>query len=396
MSPGVSCLSLGHLPVEMSPQTPNPTGEFRSPYDNGGEQGYPMKSDQRDRPAPTDTASHVSTLPTRSQLRRSRLQARRRARSRVLGWTLLVVVIGAVIVVGFLALRPQSLGGSLAYVEMHGNSMVPTLHDGDLVVAKHQSPYVPGNVVVYRVPTGQPGAGAIVIARIVGGTGATGFVTRGDTSVVPDPVHPRAKDVLGTVRLHVPLVALVSAGVVIAAVIMFLMAFIFRRDGRTGLAAAPAPTSEPALPQDAALVDVPQSTIESEDVKPVDDMNVAVNDPPQVLPVDSTPTVEPEPAPLPEATPLSWAVATPDPIAPVTDTESEPQAVPEAAPDFVTETPVRPAVQPGVEPETVPMADGHAEVYVSATTKDKRRRSKRRSPGPGQEQLPGIDQDAPS
>jgi signal peptidase len=161
---------------------------------------------------------------TRAEVQRARRQAsrakRRRQRRRRLGWTLPLLVIVAAIAVGFVTLRPQALGGSLVYVEMHGSAMVPDLHDGDLVVAQRQATYGPREVVVYRVPTGQPRAGQIVIARIVGGSTRTGFVTRGDHNPVADPARPTPADILGEVRVHLPVVAaLIALGVVVAVII---------------------------------------------------------------------------------------------------------------------------------------------------------------------------------
>ncbi len=356
-----------------------------------------MKGEGSDRQTTTDVPGHVATQPTRSELQRSRHRAaktrKRRARRRVLGRMLLILAVVALIAVGFVALRPQSLGGSLAYIEMHGDSMVPTLHDGDLVVAEHQSTYGLGEIVVYRVPTGQPGAGAVVIARIVGGTTSTGFVTRGDGSVVSDPVHPKASDILGRVRLHVPMAAaLVVAGVAVMVVVAVVLALVTRRRRRTRRAVSPAPTlvpvEYPSLEGEAS-VDVPEAMTVPAAVKSVDTA-------PAVAP-DPTSTAEAEPAPVAEATPqasVPWAVATPDPtVSTGVDPKADVHPAPKAAPGFVDQIPVTAAIAPKIDPEPFPMAEGHPDVFVSASKKDKRRRRKLRSPGPGQGQLPGIGHD---
>ena len=99
---------------------------------------------------------------------------------------------------------PQSLGGRVAYVRVDGWSMNPTLHNGDLVVVKRQSSYRIGDPVAYRIPHGEFGAGALVVHRLIGGNGTTGFVTRGDNRNINDSWHPRTQDVVGRVRFDLP------------------------------------------------------------------------------------------------------------------------------------------------------------------------------------------------
>jgi signal peptidase len=103
-----------------------------------------------------------------------------------------------------LALRPQSLGGPVDYVMVQGVSMEPTFHTGDLVLAWHEDTYRKGDVVAYRVPEGDVGAGSIVIHRIVGGSPRQGFVTQGDNNPVPDDWHPRPADIQGKARVRIP------------------------------------------------------------------------------------------------------------------------------------------------------------------------------------------------
>jgi signal peptidase I len=83
--------------------------------------------------------------------------------------------------------------------------MTPTLHDGDLAVVERHASYHRGDIIAYRVPAGEPGAGTQVIHRIVGGSGTTGFVTRGDHNHYADPLwHPKTADVIGEVWFHIP------------------------------------------------------------------------------------------------------------------------------------------------------------------------------------------------
>jgi signal peptidase len=103
-----------------------------------------------------------------------------------------------------LTLRPQSLGGPVDYVMVQGVSMEPTFHTGDLVLTWREDSYRKGEVVAYRVPQGEVGAGSIVIHRIVGGSAQRGFVMQGDNNAVPDDWHPRPGDILGKARLRIP------------------------------------------------------------------------------------------------------------------------------------------------------------------------------------------------
>ncbi len=119
---------------------------------------------------------------------------------RSLSWGLLL----AAFAVWFVALRPVGLGGPASYIIVSGTSMEPTFHTGDLVVLTERASYRPGEVVTYRVPKGDPGAGSFVIHRIKGGSATSGFVTQGDNRKYSDDWHPRGGDIVGTMRLMVP------------------------------------------------------------------------------------------------------------------------------------------------------------------------------------------------
>ena len=82
--------------------------------------------------------------------------------------------------------------------------MLPRLHTGDLVLVEHQSGYHVGEVVAYRVPKGQVGAGHVVIHRIVGGNGRTGWKMKGDNRTAPDLWYPTNHDVIGAKQLRIP------------------------------------------------------------------------------------------------------------------------------------------------------------------------------------------------
>jgi len=99
---------------------------------------------------------------------------------------------------------PQALGGRAGWVMVSGTSMLPHLHTGDLVLVEHQSSYRVGEVVAYRVPKGQTGAGFVVIHRIIGGNGQTGWTMKGDNRTAPDLWHPTNHDVIGAKRVRIP------------------------------------------------------------------------------------------------------------------------------------------------------------------------------------------------
>jgi signal peptidase I len=127
--------------------------------------------------------------------------ARRRHGSANAAFTL--VVLAAALMWTF-TLRPQSLGGPVDYVMVQGVSMVPTFHSGDLVLAWRQDSYRKGDVVAYRVPEGEVGAGSILLHRIVGGSAGSGFVVQGDNNPAPDDWRPRPADIVGKAHLRIP------------------------------------------------------------------------------------------------------------------------------------------------------------------------------------------------
>ena len=130
------------------------------------------------------------------QAARSRL--RRVANAIGLLLTIVAVVLWA------LFLRPTSLGGPAGYVLVSGHSMLPRYHAGDLVLVERQSSYHIGEVIAYRVPKGDPMAGAQVIHRIVGGDAKHGFVVKGDNRTAPDVWRPTPADIVGAKTLRIP------------------------------------------------------------------------------------------------------------------------------------------------------------------------------------------------
>jgi signal peptidase len=121
-------------------------------------------------------------------------------------WSDRVLTAAFVVVLAALALIvwPTTLGGRTSVTVISGSSMEPTYHTGDLALVRRTDTIGPGDVIVYRVPAGEPGEGRHVIHRVTGGDAATGWTTRGDNRDTPDIWRPGDADVVGTVVALVP------------------------------------------------------------------------------------------------------------------------------------------------------------------------------------------------
>src|SRR3954453_11712053 len=107
----------------------------------------PHRGAARSRFSPPSFGSMIkdsSDRSTRAAHRGRRVRNRRRWVLRGLGWLLLAVESAV--------LWPTRLGGTIAYVAVSGDSMLPTLHPGDLVVTRSQGTYQVGDLIVYVVP----------------------------------------------------------------------------------------------------------------------------------------------------------------------------------------------------------------------------------------------------
>lgn len=132
--------------------------------------------------------------------------ARRSSRrvGRQIGNVVFAVLITGMAAVWFVSFRPQALGGPVGYVLTLGVSMEPTYRTGDLVLVRPAPAYEVGDVVAYRVPDDDIGAGVVLIHRIIGGSGAEGYELQGDNNPTPDEWHPRDTDVVGKAWLVLP------------------------------------------------------------------------------------------------------------------------------------------------------------------------------------------------
>jgi signal peptidase I len=145
-----------------------------------------------------------------------------------LGRTLRAAAALALLAGWTLALRPQMLGGPATYLVVRGMSMLPTYDTGDFVILRQEPTYAVGDIVGYRVPAGEIGAGRIVLHRIID-VSTAGFVLQGDNNDAPDPWTPTPADVAGRIWIVLPqvgraiawlhepatLASLLTAGVVV-------------------------------------------------------------------------------------------------------------------------------------------------------------------------------------
>jgi len=110
------------------------------------------------------------------------------------GWLLVVVVV-------FLA-WPAQLGGHLSLVVVSGHSMDGTYRSGDLLFAWPHTDYNTGEIVIYKIPKGEPASGLRVVHRIIAKK-AGHFTTQGDNRTSADFWRPTVHDVVGHPFLRV-------------------------------------------------------------------------------------------------------------------------------------------------------------------------------------------------
>lgn len=113
----------------------------------------------------------------------------------LLGWLAVAAVVAA--------LWPARWGGFSSLTVVSGSSMEPTLRSGDLVIGWRTGDYDAGDVVVFRVPDGEPGEGHQVVHRVVADDGGA-FTTKGDNKRIEDPWRPAEPDVVGRAMFVVP------------------------------------------------------------------------------------------------------------------------------------------------------------------------------------------------
>lgn len=135
------------------------------------------------------------------------------------------VLIGAALVTLSLPFSP------VRAVIVSGTSMQPGMQPGDLVIAVQRGDYRRDDIVVFRVPDEQAGAGNLVIHRIVGGESRNGYWVRGDNREGRDPWRPTEADIVGEAALLVPRIGLAptylrtSAGLAMLAALVTMATF---------------------------------------------------------------------------------------------------------------------------------------------------------------------------
>lgn len=101
-------------------------------------------------------------------------------------------------------LWPQSLGGGQQMVSVNGHSMEPTYRTGDLLIVRpNDSPEI-GDILVYRIPEGEPGEGNMIVHRVIERWPDGTIRTQGDNRDTADSFHVGEDDVVGTPVMVIP------------------------------------------------------------------------------------------------------------------------------------------------------------------------------------------------
>ena len=149
----------------------------------------------------------------------------RRLIHRPRAWGLIQMTLMACLIV---LVWPVQLGGKSTLTVVAGNSMEPTYLLGDAVITWKEAPHI-GDVVLFRLPEGEFGAGKLVIHRLIGGDGS-GWITQGDNRSGPDTWTISDNDILGVAKFQVPhsgrLLELVKSWLFIAALAVLAVATI--------------------------------------------------------------------------------------------------------------------------------------------------------------------------
>ena len=93
-------------------------------------------------------------------------------------------------------LWPASLGGRAQFIIVQGTSMEPMYHNGDLLYARKAGNYAADDVAVYAIPEGEPGAGALLVHRIISEDATGKYRFRGDNRESLDDAQPSQRDIV--------------------------------------------------------------------------------------------------------------------------------------------------------------------------------------------------------
>lgn len=111
----------------------------------------------------------------------------------------LSLVVVVLLVVFWMGLLPQQLGGRMSYVITDGSSMLPRYHTGDLVLVREQPTYHVGEVAAFH----NHQLHVIVLHRIVAIRGDR-FVFKGDNNNFDTSYEPTRTQIVGAEWLHLP------------------------------------------------------------------------------------------------------------------------------------------------------------------------------------------------
>ena len=101
-------------------------------------------------------------------------------------------------------LWPTQLGGDTSVLVVQGNSMYPTLSNGDLVVARRQDHYHSGQIVVFDVRLPGSSTHARVMHRILAIAADGAVTTQGDNRTTSDEFGTTTDDIIGEAVASIP------------------------------------------------------------------------------------------------------------------------------------------------------------------------------------------------
>lgn len=114
-----------------------------------------------------------------------------------------LLLLGLVVVLAW-NLWPAALGGHTRFIMVTGASMEPVFHIGDsLVVREIDDPQI-GDIIVFRIPQGDPAEGSFVVHRIFAQRADGSFMTKGDNRRYADPWHITPEDIVGKPTWTIP------------------------------------------------------------------------------------------------------------------------------------------------------------------------------------------------
>lgn len=112
-----------------------------------------------------------------------------------------IILLAIIIPIGW-SFWPTALGGDTVFLIVHGNSMLPTIQPGSLIIAKERSNYELNEIVAYVLPNPE-GGDVNVVHRIIG-VEEKGFVIQGDNNPKPDVGYHTNENILGEVIFATP------------------------------------------------------------------------------------------------------------------------------------------------------------------------------------------------